>query len=85
MTTWFIVLALFFPRITLLVCWFTGDMPANDTSFALDVFAAIFAPRLLMSWWAHTAGQNGLALLFFLFSLFAGGGQTSAASRSRDD
>lgn len=46
--TWFLVLSLFFPRITLLIAWFSGSIPPNDIPFWGDFFMAILIPRVLI-------------------------------------
>jgi hypothetical protein len=52
MTTMFLVLSLFFPRLTLLCYWLFGDMPPNSTPFIADVLGAVFVPNLLVAYWA---------------------------------
>lgn len=69
MTTLFILCAFFFPRITLIACFFLGTMPPNDTPLAADIIAAIIAPRLLVAWWLYSANAHPL-----LVGLFAVGG-----------
>lgn len=45
---WFLVLALFLPRITLLIAWFSGGIPLNDIPFIGDFLLAVFLPRVLI-------------------------------------
>jgi len=45
---WFLVLALFLPRITLLIAWFNGGIPLNDIPFIGDFLLAVFLPRVLI-------------------------------------
>lgn len=47
-STWFLVLSLFVPRITLLIAWFSGSIPPNDIPFWGDFFMAVFLPRVLI-------------------------------------
>ena len=46
--TWFLVLTLFFPRIGLLIAWFSGNIPTNTIPFWGDFFMAVFIPRILI-------------------------------------
>lgn len=46
--TWFLVLSLFFPRITLLIAWFDHSIPVNTIPFWGDCFMTIFIPRILI-------------------------------------
>lgn len=39
----FLFFAFFFPRLTLLLVWLFGTMPANGTPFLADLLGAIFA------------------------------------------
>lgn len=86
MTTAFLVLGLLFPRITLLWCYFVAGIPTNDTPFALDVMASVFAPRLLIAWWAyHTPGVHPLwTVLYVVVWAAVVLGQRSSASTQSD-
>ena len=82
----FLFFAFFFPRATLLLTWLFGTIPANDTPFVVDVIGAIFAPRLLVAWWAYCLNLHPLLIILFViggvFELFGGGG--SATRRKKD-
>jgi hypothetical protein len=45
---WFLVLALFVPRITLLIAYLTHGIPLNNIPFIGDVALAVFLPRALV-------------------------------------
>lgn len=80
MTTAFLVCSLLFPRPTLLVCWLWLGMPENTTPLALDVLGAIFAPRLLLAWWAYEASVHPFwIVLYVVFSLFVSRGTSRRA------
>lgn len=55
MSSMFMAVAVFFPRLTLLFAWLMGNVPANDTPFALDVVLVGLFPRL---WLAYAAWFN---------------------------
>ena len=46
--TWLLVLTLFIPRISLLIAYFSHQIPANTIPFVGDVLLYIFLPRVLM-------------------------------------
>jgi len=46
--TWFLLVSLVLPRFTLLFWWLFGNLPYNETPFAVDFFTAIFLPRILI-------------------------------------
>lgn len=86
MSSVFLFFVFFFPRLTLLLVWLFGTIPANDTSFVLDVIGAIFAPRLLVGWWLYVAGAHPLLIILFVLAglseLFGGGSSVSTSSES---
>lgn len=58
--TWFLVLSLILPRITLFFWWMNGSLPYNTTPFWGDFFAAILVPRLLIVVWIYDLqGMSG--------------------------
>lgn len=65
MSSAFLFFAALFPRLTLLVCWVSGVMPANHTPFIADVLGAIVAPRLLIAVWAYEAGMHPIIPILF--------------------
>jgi hypothetical protein len=46
--TWLLVLTLFIPRISLLIAYFSNQIPRNNIPFIGDVLLYVFLPRLLM-------------------------------------
>ena len=87
MSTFFLVCALFFPRLTLLITWLFGNMPANDTPLAADVIGAIFVPRFLIAWWAYNLNEHTawvvLFVLFGIVELLKGGSSATSSSGSQ--
>ncbi len=73
--TWFLILALFLPRLALLIAYFTQNIPLNPVPFWGDVVAAIFLPRFLITFyvfvnygyenvWFWVHGVLAIAMLF---------------------
>ena len=46
--TWFLVLGLFLPRVTLVAAYLTHTVPPNNVPFILDVLGTLFLPRVLI-------------------------------------
>jgi hypothetical protein len=70
--TWFLLLSLFFPRITLLIAYFTNSIPANNIPFIGDLFMAILVPRVLVLLYIFTnLGFGGWFIVHLLFLLGA--------------
>lgn len=46
--TWILVLALFIPRITILIAYFSHQIPYNNIPMVADVLLYVFLPRVLM-------------------------------------
>lgn len=89
-----LISAFFLPRTTLLFLWFMDAMPANNTTFELDVVFAIIAPRALIAWWLYEAGAHPLLVGLFVITEITSrigaavryneGRQSSAERRRRD-
>jgi hypothetical protein len=47
-TTWLLVLTLFIPRISLLIAYFSHQIPYNNIPFIGDLLLYVFLPRVLM-------------------------------------
>jgi hypothetical protein len=46
--TWFLVLSLIFPRLTLFIAWCSGGIPPNTIPFFAEVLMTLFVPRVLV-------------------------------------
>jgi hypothetical protein len=46
--TWFLLLSLILPRITLLIAWFSNCIPQNTIPLLGDAIMAILLPRILI-------------------------------------
>ena len=77
----FLLVSLFFPRATLIVYYFMGQMPFNTVPFALDIILAAIIPRLLIL--IYIIQNNGMgstwfwlhiitAILIFIVSILKG-------------
>lgn len=62
--TWFLLLSLVLPRITLFFWWLNNNLPYNTTPFWGDFFAAIFLPRILILVWIYDL--QGMSGWFFI-------------------
>lgn len=83
MSDWFLIGGLFFPRLTLVVSYLDGSIPANDSPFMLDLIATMCWPRFLIAYWAyHTPGVNQMWVVALIAAglgeLFAGAKGSSA-------
>jgi hypothetical protein len=65
---WFLVLGLIFPRITLLIAWFSHGIPANNIPFIGDFFMAVFVPRVLIL--IYIATNMGICPWFWIHLVF---------------
>lgn len=66
-STAFLVWALFFPRLTLLITYCFSNIPANTVPFAADVCGALFVPNFLIAYYVY--GKEGASVWFFLHVL----------------
>jgi hypothetical protein len=84
MTTLFMAIALFFPRLSLLFAWMFDNIPANDTPFIVDFIMALFVPRFWLAYVAHYNQEHIIwVILFVIFGLtelFSGVSRTSSSS-----
>lgn len=69
MTTLFLLCSLFFPRISLLYCYLTEQIPSNDTPFILDAILSIFFPRFLIAYWGYEDVHILWTILFILVGI----------------
>ena len=61
---WFLILSLILPRFVLFFWWVTGNLPHNTTPFLVDMFSAIFIPRILILVWIYS--DLGMCVWFWL-------------------
>ena len=49
--TWFLVISLFFPRLCLLVAYFSSSIPNNDVPLFFDFLGFAIVPKLLIMYY----------------------------------
>jgi hypothetical protein len=73
-TTWFLVLGLFLPRVTLVAAYLTSTVPPNNVPFLLDVLGTVFLPRVLICIYiAFNMGYNEWFWLHLIVALIVYG------------
>lgn len=65
MSTWFLICAMCFPRLTLIISYLSDNLPMNDTPFMVDVVMSLFFPRLLVAYWANALHAHYLWVVWF--------------------
>lgn len=65
----FLLVSLFFPRATLIIYYFLGQIPFNTVPFALDIFLAFLIPRLLIL--IYIIQNNGMGGTWFWLHIIA--------------
>jgi hypothetical protein len=69
-STWFLVLGLFLPRVTLVAAYLTQTVPANNVAVIFDVLGTIFLPRVLICLYiAFNMGYNEWFWLHLIVAL----------------
>jgi len=82
MSTWFLVLGLFLPRVTLVAAYLTHTVPPNNVPFLLDVIGAILLPRLLICIYiAFNMGYNEWFWLHLIVALVVYGVSSSKGKK----
>lgn len=72
--TWFLVLGLFLPRVTLVAAYLTSSVPPNNVPFLLDALGAVFLPRVLICIYiAFNLGYNQWFWLHLIVALIVYG------------
>jgi hypothetical protein len=72
--TWFLVLGLFLPRVTLVAAYFTHTVPPNNVPFLVDVLGTVFLPRVLICIYiAFNMGYNEWFWLHLIVALIVYG------------
>jgi hypothetical protein len=80
-TTWFLVLGLFLPRVTLVAAYLTHNTPPNNVPLLADVLGAVFLPRVLICIYiAMNLGYHGWFWLHLIVALLV-----YASSASKGD
>jgi hypothetical protein len=81
--TWFLVLGLFLPRVTLVAAFFTHGVPPNSVPFVLDVLGTIFLPRVLICIYiAQNMGYNEWFWLHLIVALIVYGASSSKGHKA---
>ena len=80
--TWFLVLGLFLPRVTLIAAFFNNGVPPNHVPTILDVFGTIFLPRVLICIYiAQNMGYNEWFWLHLVVALIVYGASSSKGQK----
>ena len=80
--TWFLVLGLFLPRVTLIAAYFTHTMPPNTVPFMLDALGVVFLPRVLICIYiAYNMGYNEWFWVHLVVALIVYGVSSSKGKR----
>jgi hypothetical protein len=70
--TWFLILALFLPRLALLIAYCTGGIPLNTIPFWGDFFMTLFIPRvLIVIYIVSNMGFGGWAVAHLILAVLA--------------
>lgn len=83
MNTYFLILTIFFPRLTLLVSYMSGLIPANIVPFWGDVVMGVFVPRVLVLIYIyHSLGiHSGWFWLHVVALILTYGGGSTVTTR----
>jgi hypothetical protein len=82
-STWFLVLGLFLPRVTLVAAYFTQSVPPNNVPFVFDVIGTIFLPRVLICIYiAYSMGYNEWFWLHLIVALIVYGASSSKGHKA---
>jgi hypothetical protein len=80
--TWFLVLGLFLPRVTLIAAYLTHSMPRNEVPLLLDALGCVFLPRVLICIYiAHNMGYNEWFWVHLLVALVVYGVSSSKGKK----
>jgi hypothetical protein len=85
MSDYILFFGLFFPRITLALCFINNQVPINSTPFILDCIGSLFFPRLLIAFWAFELGEHPLWIaIYLIFGLLELLKPASSATRNKE-
>lgn len=80
--TWFLVLGLFLPRVTLVAAYLTHTVPPNNVPFILDLLGTLFLPRVLICIYiAFNLGYNEWFWVHLIVALVVYGVSSSKGKR----
>jgi hypothetical protein len=69
-STWFLILGLFLPRVTLVAAFLTHSVPPNNVPFILDLLGTLVLPRVLICVYiAYNMGYNEWFWLHLIVAL----------------
>jgi hypothetical protein len=81
--TWFLVLGLFLPRVTLVAAYLTHHVPPNQVPFLVDVLGTLFLPRVLICIYiAENMGYNEWFWLHLVIALLVYGFSSAKGHRA---
>lgn len=81
--TWFLVLGLFLPRVTLFWAFFTHAVPHNTVPTLFDALGTIFLPRVLICIYiAQNMGYNEWFWLHLIVALVVYGASSSKGNQA---
>jgi hypothetical protein len=84
--TWFLVLGLFLPRVTLIAAFLTHTVPPNNVPFLVDVLGTVFLPRVLICIYiAENTGYNEWFWVHLVVALVVYGFSSSKGHRAYRD
>ncbi|HSU19346.1 MAG TPA: hypothetical protein VLI45_06320 [Acidobacteriaceae bacterium] len=84
---WFLILALFLPRICIVVAWLQHNMPQFIPAHPgiIGIIVAVIVPRILILFWIYT--DQGITIWFLLHAIALiiayGGGSRRVITRRR--
>ncbi len=82
-STWFLVLGLFLPRVTLLAAYFTHTVPPNNVPFVFDAIGTVFLPRVLICMFiANNMGYNEWFWLHLIVALIVYGASSAKGQKA---
>ena len=80
--TWFLVLGLFLPRVTLIAAYLTHSIPRNEVPLIFDVLGLVFLPRVLICIYiAYNMGYNEWFWLHLVVALVVYGVSSSKGKK----
>jgi len=81
--SWFLVLGLFLPRVTLVAAFLNHQVPPNQAPFLVDVLGTMFLPRVLICVYiAENRGYNEWFWLHLVIALLVYGFSSSKGHRA---